>query len=458
MNSFSKVQQLGKALMLPVAVLPIAAILLRFGVLWHMSFMQAGGDAIFSNLALIFGIGVAVGLAKDNAGAAGLAGAVGHLVLVAGTKAINPDINMGVLSGIIGGIVGAAMYNKYHKIQLPEWLGFFGGRRFVPIATSLVTLAIAYVFGYVWPIIQSGIDFVGNWMMTSGPVGLFTFGFLNRLLIPLGLHHILNSIAWFVFGSFDYIKEGAKLVAHGDLNRFFAGDPHAGIFMAGFYPIMMFGLPAAAAAMYTAAKKENKKAVAGMLFSVAFTAFLTGITEPIEFMFMFLAPVLYFIHAVLTGVSMAIVGSMGILHGFGFSAGLIDFLVNMGLATKGWLLIPIGLVFAVVYYFLFLGFILKFNIPTPGREGDEDMIDNGVADTSELAAKVLEALGGGHNLTSVDSCITRLRLEVKNRDIIDEKALKDLGAKGVLKPGQTSVQVIFGAKAEIIAQEIRSLI
>lgn len=448
MKIFSKVQMLGKAIMLPVAVLPIAAILLRLGVLWKLDFVTAGGAAIFDNLPILFAIGVAIGIAKGNAGAAGLAGAVGNFVIVAGATAINKDINMGVLSGITGGLLGGVMYNKYHDIQLPEWLGFFGGRRFVPIITSLYSLVFAGLFGYIWPTFQAGLDSVGNWMMHSGSIGLFSFGFLNRLLIPTGLHHVLNSIAWFVFGTFGE--------ATGDLNRFFAGDPNAGIFMTGFFPVMMFGLPAAALAMYSAAKKENKKAVAGMLFSVGFTAFLTGVTEPLEFAFMFLAPVLYLFHAILTGVSMAVTHSLGILHGFGFSAGAIDYFLNMNLATKGWLLIPVGLVFGVIYYFVFLFSIKTFNIPTPGREED-GLIDREELSIPDLAAEVLEALGGLHNLTSIDSCITRLRLEAKNRDIINDAKLKALGARGVLKPGQTSVQVIFGAKAELIAQEINKM-
>ena len=450
---FTKVQKLGKSLMLPVAVLPIAAILLRFGVLWNLPFMTSAGAAIFDNLAILFGIDVAVGIAEDNAGAAGLAGAVGHFVIVSGAKAINADINMGVLSGIVGGLVAGYMYNKYHKIALPEWLGFFGGRRFVPIITSLACIILAAIFGYVWPVIQVGIDTAGRWMIASGSIGLFSYGTLNRLLIPTGLHHIINSFAWFVFGEY----HGAT----GDLNRFFAGDPSAGLFMTGFFPVMMFGLPAAALAMYTAAKKENKKKVAGMLFSVAFTSFLTGVTEPLEFLFMFLAPVLYLIHALLTGASMVAVNLLGIKHGFGFSGGAIDYFLNMGIATKGWLIITVGIVFAAVYYLLFLFFIKKFNLQTPGREVVEEYayLNKVIEEESvELAEKYLEVLGGSENMVSIDSCITRLRLEVKNVDIIEESKLKALGAKGVIKPGKNSIQVVLGAKAEIIAQDLRKLL
>lgn len=457
MKVFSKFQALGKALMMPIAVMPVAAILLRLGVLWNMPFVTAAGGAIFDNLAILFAIGVAIGLAKDNAGAAGLAGVVGHFVILNGAQAINGDIKMGVFSGIIGGLVAAKMYNKYHKIELPEFLGFFGGRRFVPIATSLICIVLAGVFGYVWPVIQNGLDAAATWMIGSGSIGIFSFGVLNRLLIPTGLHHVINSMTWFTFGSFEYLKDGAEVVANGDLHRFFAGDPSAGIFMTGFYPVMMFGLPAAAAAMFTTAKKENRKKVMGVLFSVAFTAFLTGITEPVEFMFMFLAPGLYLIHALLTGVSLALTAALGIHHGFGFSAGAIDFFLNMNIATKGWLLVPIGLAFAAVYYVLFVAAIKMYNLETPGREEDLELDAKSESEKGDLSIQVLSALGGKENLLSVDSCITRLRLEVKDQDIIQDDLLKKLGAKGILRPSKTTIQVIFGAKAEIIAQEIKEM-
>lgn len=455
-NFFGKAQKLGKALMLPVAVLPVAALLLRLGApdVFNIPFVMSAGAAIFDNLAILFAIGVAVGLSFDNAGAAGLAGAVSYFTLTAGTKAINPEINMGVLAGIIGGIIAGNMYNKYHNIKLPDWLGFFGGKRFVPIVTSFFSIALALIFGFIWPPIQAGIDSVGQWMISAGALGTFAFGTLNRLLIPTGLHHVLNNIVWFVFGEF-----GGKT---GDLGRFFAGDKTAGMFMTGFYPIMMFGLPAAALAMYKAAKKQNRAAVGGMLFSVAFTAFLTGITEPIEFMFMFLAPVLYAIHAVLTGAALAITYSLGIHHGFGFSAGAIDYFLNMGLATKGWLLIPVGLVFFVIYYFLFVIVIEKLNLATPGREDDTEtestsqlVAAHGI---SGLAKLYVEKLGGAGNIVEVDSCITRLRLTLKDNSIVKDEAMLGLGANGVIRPNSRNLQVIVGTKAELIADEIKRLI
>ncbi len=448
-QSFGKLQKVGKALMTPVAVLPVAAILLRLGVLWDIPIITAAGAAIFDNLALLFAIGVAFGLAKNNQGAAGLAGAVGYLVITKVATTMNADINMGVLAGMISGIMAGALYNKFYNISLPDWLGFFGGKRFVPIVTSFAALALGILFGYIWPPIQNGLDGVGNWMIGAGALGVFSFGFLNRLLIPFGLHHVLNSIVWFVFGEFG----GAT----GDLGRFFAGDPEAGIFMAGFYPVMMFGLPAAALAIYTTAKKENKPAIAGMLFSVAFTSFLTGITEPIEFMFMFLAPVLFVAHALLTGLSMAVVQGLGILHGFGFSAGFIDYTINWGLATKPMMLIPVGLAFGAVYYFLFVFIIKKFNLPTPGRLDDETGDDSKISELgiSGIAAEYIKVLGGASNIEDVDSCITRLRLTLKDNTIVTDDALKALGASGVIRPNKKNIQVIVGTKANNIAEEIK---
>ena len=318
-NLFGRLQKVGKALMLPVAVMPAAAILLRLGAgipgiegLFAQILLTAGAG-IFDNLYLLFGIGIALGLAKENHGSAALAGAVGVLVAKNVYTAINPDINTGVMVGIVMGILAGTLYNKYYNIKLPEFLGFFGGKRFIPILMSFVGVLVGIAFGYVWPPIQNGLDALGNVAAASGVIGTFFFGFANRLLIPVGLHHVLNSIFWFTFGSF---TSAAGEVVNGDLWRYFAGDPTAGVYMAGFYPVMMFGLPAATLAMYSTAKKENKKYVAGMLFSIAFTSFLTGITEPIEFLFVFLSPALYTIHAILTGLSLALTQAFGILHGF----------------------------------------------------------------------------------------------------------------------------------------------
>ena len=458
---FGKLQKVGKALMLPIAVMPAAAILLRLGAgvpgiegIVAQIMLQAG-SAIFDNLYLLFGIGIALGLAKDNHGAAALAGAVGVLVTKNVYTVINPDINTGVMVGIIMGVIAGVLYNKFHNIKLPEFLGFFGGKRFVPIITSFAGVAMGIVFGILWPFAQNGIDAIGNAAINAGAVGTFFFGFGNRLLIPIGLHHVLNSIFWFTFGSFTNV---AGEVVNGDLWRYFAGDPTAGVYMAGFFPMMMFGLPAACLAMYHSAKKENKKAVAGMFISIAFTSFLTGITEPIEFLFVFLSPLLYLAHAVLTGLSLALTQVLGILHGFGFSAGLIDYLLNMYLSTKGLLIIPVGLGFAVVYYFVFRFMINKFDIPTPGRldevseESDQLVSERGV---SEVARGYFNAIGGRENIVEIDSCITRLRLTLKDASIIDEAAIKRLGAAGIIKPNNKNIQIVVCTHAELIAEEMK---
>ena len=400
---------------------------------------------------MIFAIGIGVGLAKDNNGAAGLAGGIGYLILTAGLKAIDKDLNMSVLAGIISGIEAGLLYNRFHAIKLPEFLGFFGGRRFVPIATAVTSIILAAIFGVIWGPCQAAIHAVGEWIIGAGVVGTFVYGVLNRLLIPIGLHHILNSFIWFVFGEY---TTPAGVVATGDLNRFFAGDPHAGMFMGGFYIMMMFGMPAVALAMYRAAKPENRSKVGGALASVAFTAFLTGITEPIEFMFMFLAPALYAVHAVLTGIALSVSYSLGILHGFGFSAGFIDYVLNWGLATKPMLIIPVGLVFAVIYYVIFSWAIRHFDIPTIGRYDEEATIDEDT-DMDEYTQQMIEKLGGLENLEEVGSCITRLRLKVSDADKVDDAALKAMGAKGVIKKG-TAVQVVIGTRAELIANEINA--
>ncbi|POR56251.1 PTS system N-acetylglucosamine-specific IIB component (Glc family) /PTS system N-acetylglucosamine-specific IIC component (Glc family) [Paraburkholderia eburnea] len=462
-NPFLKIQSLGRALMLPIAVLPVAGILLRFGQsdMLNIKIIADAGGAIFDNLPLLFAIGIAVGFAKDNNGVAALAGALGYLVEIAVMKDINDKLNMGVLSGVVAGVVAGMLYNRFKDIKLPEFLAFFGGKRFVPIITGLVCLGLGVIFGYAWGPVQAVIDSAGHWLTTAGAIGTFVYGLLNRLLLVTGLHHILNSLVWFVFGTFT--PAGGAPVT-GDLHRFFAGDPTAGGFMAGFFPVMMFGLPAACLAMLHEAPKEKRAMVGGLLLSMALTSFLTGVTEPIEFTFMFLAPVLYGIHAVLTGLSLAICSLLNIKLGFTFSAGAIDYFLNYGLSTHGWEAIPLGVVYAVVYYGLFRFFIRRFNLPTPGREasaGDTEIASSmsGVAVAggapATRAARYIDALGGAANLKVVDACTTRLRLNVVDPAHVSEPALKAIGARGVLKRGGESVQVIIGPEADIIADEIR---
>jgi PTS system N-acetylglucosamine-specific IIC component len=459
---FAEIQRIGMALMLPIATLPVAALMMRLGAadVFNIPFIAAAGSIIFTNLPLIFAIGVAVGIAFDGAGAAALAGTVGYFVITEGTATFNSEINMGVLSGIIAGYLAGKLYNQFHNTKLPDWLGFFGGKRFVPIITGMASLVLALIFGYIWPPIQNAISMFGEWLTNAGALGVGIYGTCNALLLPTGLHHILNSLVWFVFGDF---KNAAGEIISGDLFRFFAGDQTAGSFMAGFYPIFMFGMPGAALAMYHTARKDQKAKVGGVLFSAAFTFFLTGIGEPLIFSFCFAAPLLFVTHSILQGTSLAITYLLGIKHGFGFSAGLIDYVLNYGLATKGWLLIPLGVVYFLVYYFLFRFFITKFNLATPGRETfdlDEENITEKIekfesTDSSEIANKYIEYLGGRDNFNQVEACITRLRLQVNDKTLVNKAGLKSLGASGVLIM-KNSIQVVVGTKAEFIAKDINN--
>ncbi|MBZ7359634.1 PTS N-acetyl glucosamine transporter subunit IIABC [Klebsiella grimontii] len=466
MNILGFFQRLGRALQLPIAVLPVAALLLRFGQpdLLNISFIAQAGGAIFDNLALIFAIGVASSWSKDSAGAAALAGAVGYFVLTKAMVTINPAINMGVLAGIITGLVGGAVYNRWSGIKLPDFLSFFGGKRFVPIATGFFCLVLAAIFGYVWPPVQNAIHAGGEWIVGAGALGSGIFGFINRLLIPTGLHQVLNTIAWFQIGEF---TNAAGAVFHGDINRFYAGDGTAGMFMSGFFPIMMFGLPGAALAMYFAAPKERRPMVGGMLLSVAITAFLTGVTEPLEFLFMFLAPLLYLLHAILTGISLFVATALGIHAGFSFSAGAIDYVLMYSLpaASKNvWMLIVMGVVFFVIYFLLFSAVIRMFNLKTPGREDkvDDVVTEEANSNTEEgltqLATNYIAAVGGTDNLKAIDACITRLRLTVADSALVNDAACKRLGASGVVKLNKQTIQVIVGAKAESVGDEMKKVV
>ncbi|WFW11999.1 PTS N-acetyl glucosamine transporter subunit IIABC [Citrobacter freundii] len=466
MNILGFFQRLGRALQLPIAVLPVAALLLRFGQpdLLNVAFIAQAGGAIFDNLALIFAIGVASSWSKDSAGAAALAGAVGYFILTKAMVTINPAINMGVLAGIITGLVGGAVYNRWSGIKLPDFLSFFGGKRFVPIATGFFCLVLAAIFGYVWPPVQNAIHAGGEWIVGAGALGSGIFGFINRLLIPTGLHQVLNTIAWFQIGEF---TNAAGAVFHGDINRFYAGDGTAGMFMSGFFPIMMFGLPGAALAMYFAAPKARRPMVGGMLLSVAITAFLTGVTEPLEFLFMFLAPLLYLLHALLTGISLFVATLLGIHAGFSFSAGAIDYVLmyNLPAASKNvWMLVAMGLVFFVIYFVLFSAVIRMFNLKTPGREDKDDEIvtDEANSNTEEglaqLATSYIAAVGGTDNLKAIDACITRLRLTVVDSAKVSDAMCKRLGASGVVKLNKQTIQVIVGAKAESIGDEMKKVV
>ncbi|MGW9132662.1 MULTISPECIES: PTS transporter subunit EIIC [unclassified Streptomyces] len=394
---FQGLQKVGRSLQLPIAVLPAAGILLRLGqddvfgkdgLGWGKvaTVFATAGDAVFANLPLLFCIGVAIGFAKKSDGSTALAALVGFLVYQNVLKAFpvsEEKIQAGkdiaatyndpkVFGGIIMGLISAVVWQRYHRKKLVDWLGFFNGRRLVPILMAFVGTAMGVVFGLVWEPIGNVITNFGEWMTGLGAFGAGIFGLVNRALLPVGMHQFVNTVAWQEIGTY---KDPSGALWHGDLNRFFHGDPTAGQFMSGFFPIMMFALPAAALAIAHAARPERRKAVLGMMMSLALTSFVTGITEPIEFAFMFIAPVLYAIHAVLTAISMAVTWALGVHHGFTFSAGAIDYFLNWNLATKPWMIIPIGLVFAAIYYVLFRFAITKFNLTTPGREPEEEFED-----------------------------------------------------------------------------------
>ena len=501
---FAQLQRLGKSLMLPIAVLPAAGILLRLGqpdVLGGIKTpvigpffqaMSAAGDAVFANLPLLFAVGVAIGFARKADGSTALAAVVGYLVVQAVFKTMSPVvlagevdkngdqalINYSVFAGIIVGLLSAWLFDKYHTIQLPSYLGFFGGRRFVPIVVSVTCLFLGFAMSYFYPIFDAGLTGLGEFIGGSGAFGAFVYGFANRMLIPLGLHHIPNSYVWFLYG--DYQKPDGSVVT-GEMTGFAAGDPSAGLLTSGFYPILMFGLPAAALAMIVAANRKQRRVAIGILSAAALTAFLTGVTEPLEFAFMFVAFPLYVVHAVLTGLSLAIAYLLDIHLGFSFSAGLIDLLLyGTAPAAKNIpLLIVMGLVFFVVYFGLFYFSIKKFNMRTPGREPEAEFeaeehanLGEGAGSTTTVTAatataveapvttmaeQLIAAFGGRDNLVNVDACITRLRMEVADKTKVDQDRLKALGAAGVVEVGN-SVQAVFGTQSEALKNDINDVL
>lgn len=498
-KAFGVLQKVGKALMLPVALLPAAGLLLGLGnaaqqetMLNYLPFlgadwvqllatvMEDAGGVIFGNLALIFAIGVAIGLAGD--GAAGLAALVGYLVLnqvMSSWIGVSPDmlendpgfasvlgiptLQTGVFGGIIVGLIAAFCYNRYHNIEMPSFLGFFAGKRFVPIVTAAMSFVAGLILLFVWPPVQDAMNSASYWLIEEGTyLAVFFFGFIKRLLIPFGLHHIFHAPFWYEFGS--YTNAAGELV-RGDMTIFFEQlkdgvEITAGNFMAGEFPVMMFGLPAAALAMYHTARPEKKKLVAGLLGSAALTSFLTGITEPIEFTFMFISPVLFFIHAVLDGFSFVLMTWLDVNVGYTFSGGAIDFFLFGILPGKEpwWITIILGIIFAVVYYVIFRFFIQKFNLMTPGREKADEDTDNTTSKvkTGDLAFNVLEAMGGQENIAHLDACITRLRVSVNSISQVDKDRLKKLGAAGVLEVGD-NIQAIFGPRSETIKGQMQDI-
>ena len=483
------VQKLGKALMLPVACLPICGILMGLGYAMCPSTMQGGdvtgvveqigfflvkaGGALIDHMALLFAIGVGVGMSDDHDGTAGLAalaswlmitnllstGAVsvlrtleeGSTAFIAFSKIENPFI------GIIAGIIGALCYNRFKSTKLPDWLSFFSGKRCVAIVAGVVSIIVSAVLLFVWPVLFAGLVALGKGIEGMGALGAGIYAFFNRLLIPFGLHHALNNVFWF------------DTIGLGDLSHFWNGETSAdvswslGMYMSGFFPCMMFGVPGAALAMIKCAKPAKKKVAIGLVASAALCAFICGVTEPFEFGFMFLAPGLYVIYALLYGIFTMITVALGFRAGFSFSAGATDLLFSSSLpaAQKTWLIIPLGIAAFFVFYFVFLFAIKKWDLKTPGREDDdieaEKKVELASDDYTAIAKTILEGCGGKENIASIDNCITRLRLEVKDITLVNDKVIKSAGVAGVMKPGKTSVQVIIGTKVQFVADAFSKL-
>ena len=483
-------QKLGKALMLPVACLPICGLLMGIGYLLCPATMQGGeitgfvnllglflvkaGGALIDNMALLFVIGVGVGMSEGNDGTGGLAALASWLMMttllntgfvttimpsiaenqnstLAFDKIVNPFI------GILAGIIGSMCYNKFKNTKLPDWLSFFSGKRCVAIISGVVSIIVSVILLFVWPLIFGVLIAIGKAIVGMGPVGAGIYAFLNRLLIPTGLHHALNNVFWF------------DTIGLGDLTHVWAGETSAdvswslGMYMSGFFPCMMFGIPGAALAMVQCAKDNKKKVAIGLVASAALCAFVCGVTEPFEFGFMFLAPALYVIYAALYGIFTVITVLLGFRAGFSFSAGATDLLFSASLpaAQKTWLIIPLGLAAFVVFYLVFRFAILKFDLKTPGREDDDEEAEKKVVlandNYTEVASVILEGVGGKENVASIDNCITRLRLEIKDYTLVDEKKIKSAGIAGVIRPGKTSVQVIIGTKVQFVADEFKKL-
>ena len=484
-------QKLGKALMLPVAVLPICGILMGIGYLLCPATMQGGdikgvvpliglflvkaGGSLIDNMAILFAIGVGVGMSEKNDGTGGIAALASWLMMTTllstgvvttiipaiadnATKTLAFDKIQNPFIGILAGVIGAMCYNKFKDTKLPDWLSFFSGKRCVAIVAGVVSIVVSAILLLVWPLLFTGLVSLGEGIAKLGVVGAGIYAFLNRLLIPTGLHHALNNVFWF------------DTIGLGDLQHFWAGETSAdvkwslGMYMSGFFPCMMFGVPGAALAMIKTAKSNKKKVAIGLVASAALCSFICGVTEPFEFGFMFLAPGLYVVYALLYGIFTMVTVALGFRAGFSFSAGAMDLLFSASLpaAAKTWLIIPLGIAAFIVFYFVFYFAITKFNLKTPGREDDDDVeaekkVELANDDYAQVAKIVLEGCGGKENIASIDNCITRLRLEVKDITLVNDKVIKSAGVAGVMKPGKNSVQVIIGPKVQFVADAFSKL-
>ncbi|MBS6184136.1 MAG: N-acetylglucosamine-specific PTS transporter subunit IIBC [Clostridium celatum] len=474
-------QRLGKSLMLPVACLPVAAILMGIGYWLDPSgwgannvaaaFLIKAGGALIDNMAILFAIGVGVGMSDDSDGTAGLAGLVSWLMITTllstdvvamlkGVDASEVPAAFGKIEtqfiGILAGLIGSACYNKFKNTKLPAALSFFSGKRCVAIVTAGASLVATLILFFVWPVVYGALVAFGEAIISTGSIGAGIYAFFNRLLIPFGLHHALNSVFWFDVAGID------------DIGKFWGTKPggilgQTGMYMTGFFPVMMFGLPAAALAMYHTAKDNKKKIVAGLLLASGVSAFFTGVTEPLEFAFMFLAPGLYVVHAVLTGISVAVCAALPVRAGFNFSAGFVDWFLSFKapFAENPIWLLGIGVIVAIIYYIVFRFAITKFNLKTPGREDDElsgEMNAHLSNDNfTEVASIVLKGLGGKENIANIDNCVTRLRLEIKDHTLVNEKIIKSAGVAGIIRPSKTSIQIIIGTQVQFVADELKKL-
>jgi PTS system N-acetylglucosamine-specific IIC component len=479
-------QKLGKSLMLPVACLPVAAILMGIGYWidptgWGSNVAAAGflikaGGAIIDNMGILFALGVGIGMSKDGEGTSALAALISWLIIQTLLSPAAYSMFFGVplenvpaafnslqnqFIGIVSGLIGASCYNRFSNTKLPDMFSFFSGRRCVAIVTAGVTIIVVIVLAFVWPVIYGGLVSFGEAIVSAGAVGAGIYGFLNRILIPFGLHHALNSVFWF------------DVAGINDIGKFWNASlggvrGQTGMYMTGFFPVMMFGLPAACLAMFHTSKSTKKKIVGGLLFSGAIASFFTGITEPIEFAFMFLAPPLYAVHAVLTGISLAVTTLLPVRCGFNFSAGFVDWFLSFKapMALNPLLIIPCGVVYSFVYYFVFRWLIVTFNFKTPGREDDDNetleaeksAVIKGNKDFTQIAEIVLEGLGGKENVVSLEYCATRLRLEIKNPEAVNDKKIKSAGIAGIIRPSKNTIQVIVGTKVQFVADEVSRML
>ena len=474
-------QRLGKSLMLPVACLPVAAILMGIGY-WidpngwgannvAAAFLIKAGGALIDNMAILFAIGVGVGMSDDNDGTAGLAGLVSWLMIttllstnvVAMLKGVDVSEVPAAFGnietqfiGILSGLIGSACYNKFKNIKLPSALSFFSGKRCVAIVTAGASIVATLILFFAWPVVYGALVSFGEAIISTGSIGAGIYAFFNRLLIPFGLHHALNSVFWFDVAGINDIGKFWGTMDGGVLGQ-------TGMYMTGFFPVMMFGLPAAALAMYHTAKDNKKKVVAGLLLASGLASFFTGVTEPLEFAFMFLAPGLYVVHALLTGISAAVCAMLPVRAGFNFSAGFVDWFLSFKapFAENPLWLLGIGLVFGVIYYIVFIFAITKFNLKTPGREDDDTSVEMEAKlsnnNFTDVAETILRGLGGKENIVSVDNCVTRLRLEIKDNTLVNEKVIKSVGVAGIIRPSKTSIQVIVGTQVQFVADEFKKL-